>query len=63
MGQELGVTHWMASAQSPCEVLVKMSAGLQASEGLGGEGGTAFMVAHGRQEPRFFTTWVSPQVA
>ena len=53
----------MASAQSPREVLVKMSAGVQASEGLGGEAGTAFMVAHGRQEPRFFTTWVSPQVA
>ena len=53
----------MASAQSPREVLVKMSAGVQASEGLGGEAGTAFMVAHGWQEPRFFTTWVSPQVA
>ena len=44
------MTHWMALAQSLHEVLVKMSAGVQALEGLSGEGGAAFKMAHGRQE-------------
>ena len=38
----------MASALH--EVLVSMSAGVQASEGLSGAGGAAFTTAHGRQE-------------
>lgn len=44
------MTRWMALAQSLHEVLVKMSAGVQASEGLSGEGGAAFKMAHGQQE-------------
>ena len=44
------MTRWMALAQSLHEVLVKMLAGVQASEGLSGEGGAAFKMAHGQQE-------------